>query len=80
VADQRLAGVREPDPARVALDQDRAGLALEGGDLLRDSGLRVAELLGRGRERALGRDLAEDLHSLDVEHKCSLSEVQGTIV
>jgi hypothetical protein len=80
VADQRLTGVGEPDPARIALDEGGAGLALEGGDLLRDGRLRVAELRGRGRERALCGDLSEDLHPLDVEHKGSLSATQGTIV
>ena len=50
VADQRLAGLRQPDPARVALDERAAGFALERGDLLRDGGLREGEGLGRGAE------------------------------
>ena len=53
VAEQDAAGVGEVHPARAALDELHARLALERGDLLGHGGLRVGERLGGGGERAL---------------------------
>ena len=72
VAHERLAGLGQPDAARVALDERAAGLALERGDLLRDGGLREREGLGGGAERAADRDLAEHAHAADVKHQQNL--------
>ena len=72
MADQRLAGLGQPDPARVALDERAAGFALERGDLLRDGGLREGEGLGGGAERAADCDLPEHPHAADVEHQQNL--------
>ena len=80
VPDDRLAGVGEPDAAGIALDEGRPGLALEGRYLLRHRRLRVAELVRRGRERALRGHLPKDPHPPHVEHKRTLSRVQGMIV
>ncbi|MDP9399533.1 MAG: hypothetical protein M3P39_00960 [Actinomycetota bacterium] len=62
------AGLREAHPARTALDELRARLALEGGDLLADRRLRVRQRLGRGGEGALGGDLPQDQQATDIEH------------
>ena len=72
VADERLAGLGQPDSARVALDERAAGLALERGDLLRDGGLREGEGLGGGRERAADGDLPEHPHAANVKHQKNL--------
>ena len=72
VADERAARVGEPDAAHAALDERRAGLALERGDLLRDGGLRERERVGGGGERAVLGDLPEDPHAAHVEHQRSL--------
>ncbi len=55
VAEQEAARVGEVDAARAAraVDEALADDALELGDLLADRGLRVAELAGRGVERAV---------------------------
>jgi hypothetical protein len=55
-----------------ALDEPRAGLALEGGDRWRDGRLRVRQRLGGGGEGAAGRDLAQDPHAADIEHEAQL--------
>ena len=73
VGDERGAGVGQSHAARAALDELRAGLALESGDLLRDRRLGVGERLGRGGERAARGDLAQDPQALHIEHKTSLS-------
>ena len=72
VAHERLARLGEAHAARAALHEDRAGLALERGDLLRDGGLREGEGLRGGGEGTLDGDLAEDAHAADVEHELSL--------
>jgi hypothetical protein len=72
VADECLAGLGQPDPAGVALDERSAGLALERGDLLRDGGLGEGEGLGGGRERAAYGDFAKHLHAANVEHQKNL--------
>ena len=48
------------------------GLALERRDLLRDGRLGEGQCLGRGGERAAGRDLAEHAHAANVEHHLHL--------
>ena len=68
VLDQRATGVGQAHAARVALDERRAGLALEGGDLLGDRGLRVGQRVGGGGEGAARGDLAQHAHSADIEH------------
>ena len=68
VLDQRAARVGQAHAARVALDERRAGLALEGGDLLGDRGLRVGQRVGGGGERPACGDLSQHAHSADVEH------------
>ena len=60
MADERAPGLGEPHAARVAVDEHRAGLALQRRDLLRDRRLRVGERLGRGGERAPRGDLPQD--------------------
>ena len=72
VAHERLARLGEAHAARAALHEDRAGLALERGDLLRDGGLGEGEGLRGGGEGALDGDLSEDAHAADVEHELSL--------
>ena len=72
VAHERLARLRQAHAARAALHEDRAGLALERGDLLRDGGLGEGEGLRGGGEGALDGDLSEDAHAADVEHELSL--------
>ncbi len=69
VAHERLTGLGEADAARVALDERAAGLALERRDLLADGGLREAERLGGGAERAAHGDFAEHAHAANVKHQ-----------
>ena len=59
VADERAAGIGEPDPAGRAVDERRARLALERGDLLGDGRLGVGEGIGGGGEGAALGDLPE---------------------
>ena len=66
--DERAARVGQAHAARVALDERRARLALEGGDLLGDGGLGVGERVGGGGERAACGDLAQHAHAADIEH------------
>jgi hypothetical protein len=73
VAEHRLAGGREAHAARVADEQARADVLLQACDVLRDGGLREAERVGSGRERAADGDLAERLQEPQVEHKATLS-------
>ena len=68
VLDERSPGVGEAHAARIALDERRARLALEGGDLLGDRGLVIRQRVGGGRERAAGGDLAQHAHTADIEH------------
>ena len=77
---QALAGLREPDPARPALDELRARLAFERGDLLRDRGLRERERLSGSGERAPRGDLSEDFHAAYIEHEHSLSQTTGSFI
>ena len=65
------------------LEEDQAGLALEGGQVLADGGRGVAEMVGRGLHRTAGHDRPEDPEALDVEHpplysnaSCSVSNIR----
>jgi hypothetical protein len=80
VAHERLAGLRQAHPARVALDQHGAGLAFQGGDLLGHGRLGEGERLRGGREGAADGDLAQHAHAADVEHQLSLYEVVGNVI
>ena len=51
-------------------------LLLEPRDVLRDGGLREAQRLRRGRERAACRDLAERLQEPQIEHNATLSQTK----
>ena len=68
VLDEGSPGVGQTDAPGSAIEEDRARLALERGDLLGDRGLRVRERLRRGRERAAGGHLAQDAEALRIEH------------
>ncbi len=73
VAEQQLPGLGQGEPARAAVEQRRADLALERGDLLGDRGLRQGEGLGRARERGAPGDLAEGEQAPRLKHKLRLS-------
>ena len=60
VAHERVTGLGQPHAARVAVDEDRPGLAFERGDLLGDGRLGVGERVGGGGERPARGDLAQD--------------------
>jgi hypothetical protein len=68
VLHQGLARLGEDDPASAALEQPRARLALEHGDLLRDGRGRVGEDVGGTRQRAAACDLSQHTQSADVQH------------
>ena len=74
VPDQDQAGLGQPDVAADPLEQGRARLALEDGQLLGDRARRVAEGLG-GRAAPCCRavELAEQAESVQVEHSSSIS-------
>ena len=72
VVEQQRAGRRERQAAGPALEQLRAGLALQRGDLLGDGGLRQRQRLGRAREGSQPRDLAEGEHAARIDHSFSL--------
>ena len=80
VADQQLARLREAHAAGGALDQARAGLGLERGDLAGDRGLGERERLGRGGEGAVRGDLAQDPEASDVEHVQSVYQSGTKII
>jgi hypothetical protein len=72
VLEQQRAGLRERQPARPAIQQPGAELALERRDLLRDGRLGQRERPGRARERPVARDLAERQHPARIQHRHSL--------
>ena len=80
VADQQLAGLGQPHAAGGALDQARAGLGLERGDLARHGGLGEGERLGRGGEGAVRGDLAQDPQASDVKHVQSVYQSGTKII
>ena len=80
VADEQLAGLGEAHAAGGALDQARAGLGLERGDLARHRGLGERERLGRGGEGAVRGDLAQDPQASDVKHVQSVYQSGAKII
>src|SRR4051794_14194292 len=80
MADEQLAGLGQPHPAGGALDEPCAGLGLERGDLAGDGGLREGEDVGRGGERAVRRDLAQDPETADVKHDQSVYQMSTKII
>jgi hypothetical protein len=70
-----VAGLRQPHPAGVALDERCPGLAFERRDLLRDRRLGDVQRLRGGGERTAGRDLAEDAETSDIEHRATTYHV-----
>ena len=69
VVAERLAGAGEDDPARRTVEQRRAGLAFEHGQLLRDGRRGQAQRAGRAGDRAAPPDLAEQAQPADVEQR-----------
>src|SRR5207247_4167255 len=80
VREEDAAGLGAADPAGGALEQLRAGLALERRHLAGHRRLGVAQALGRGRDRALPGDLAEDAQTRGVEHARSLCQAREKII
>ena len=73
VAEEGAAAGGEPDAAAAALEELAAGIFLQLGDVLADSGLRNAQGFGCGSEAAELRDLGENTESEIFDHKLSLS-------
>ena len=67
------------DDAGAPLEQARASLALEHGDLLRDGRGRVGEDVGGRGQRPAARDLAEDSQAADVEHQIKVARGGGAV-
>ena len=76
----RLAGTGRTDAARPAVHKRGSGLALQGGDLLRDCRLGIREGLGGGGERPLFRDLLEHPQAANIKHKYSLSQLPENVI
>ena len=72
VLEQQRARLGQREPAGPALEQPRARLALQRGDLLRHGGLGQRQRLGRAGEGAEAGDLAEREHAAGIEHRLSL--------
>ena len=72
VAQERGAGVGQADAARVALDEERARLALERGDLLGHGRLGVGERFRCGGEGALLCHGAQHAEAANIEHEAIL--------
>ena len=70
---QQLPGGGEPDPAPGPLQQLRAGLGLEPGEVVADRRLRVVQLLRRRGDRSEPRERVDDTQSGDVQHVSTLS-------
>jgi hypothetical protein len=73
---QQPPGGGEPDPAAHALQQLRAGLRLEPGEVVGDRRLRVVQLLRRGGHRSVACDGVDDAEPIDVQHSSTLSMSQ----
>ena len=70
---EQLSGRGHPDAAADPLQQLRAGLGLEPGEVVGDRRLGVVQLLrGRG-DRSVARDGVDHAQSVDVEHASTLS-------
>ena len=75
VVGEEQARVGQRDGSHGAIEQGEPHLLLERGDLLRDRRLRVAELIGGARERAMLRDVAQRSQPSNVvQHQQSLSK------
>ena len=73
---QQLPGRGEPDAAADALEQLRAGLGLEPGEVVGDRRLGVVQFPRRRRDRSVARDGVDDAQSSDVQHASTLSMSQ----
>jgi hypothetical protein len=73
---QQLPGRGEPDPSANPLQQLRAGLGLEPGDVVGDRRLGVVQLLRRRGNRSMTRDGVDDAQPVDVQHASTLSMSQ----
>jgi hypothetical protein len=69
---QQPAGRGEPDPAADPLQQLRAGLGLEPGEVMGHRRLRVVQLPRRRGDRAVAGDGVDDAQPGDVEHASTL--------
>jgi len=70
---QQLPGRGEPDPSADPLQQLRAGLGLEPGEVMGDRRLGVVQLLSRRGDRSVARDGVDDAQPVDVEHASTVS-------
>jgi len=73
---QQPAGRGEPDPPADALQQLRAGLGLEPGEVMGDRRLGVVQLPRRRGDRSVARDGVDDAQTVDVQHASTLSMSQ----
>jgi hypothetical protein len=67
------AGLRQPDAAPSPLEQLRAGLRFQPGDVVAHRGLRVVQLAGRGGYRPVAGDRSEHPEPIEVEHSSTVS-------
>ena len=70
---QQLPGRGEPDAAADPLQQLRAGLGLEPGEVVGDRRLGVVQLLRRRGDRPVAGDGVDDAQPGDVQHASTLS-------
>ena len=70
---EELPGRSEPDAAPDPLQELRAGLGLEPGEVVADRGLGAAQLLRRRGDRSAACDGVDDPEPGEVEHSSSLS-------
>ena len=73
---QQLPGGGEPDPSADPLQQLRAGLGLEPGEMVGDRRLGVVQLLRRRGDRSMAGDGVDDAQPVDVQHASTLSMSQ----
>ena len=70
---QQLPGRGEPDPSADPLQQLRAGLGLEPGDVVGDRRLGVVQFPRRRGDRSVAGDGVDDAQAGDVQHASTLS-------
>ena len=73
---QELPGGGEPDPSADALQQLRAGLGLQPGEMVGDRRLGVVQLLRRRGDGPMAGDGVNDAQPVDVQHASTLSMSQ----
>jgi hypothetical protein len=73
---QQLPGGGEPDSAADPLQQLRAGLRLEPGEVVRDRRLGVVQFPRRRGDRSVAGDGVDDAQPSDVQHASTLSMSQ----